>query len=70
MSDFVETIRKPSRAGKVNAKEAAAELRRLQRDLREAICGDTGLTPTTKLVGLRLVDLINSKKGFAFPSVD
>ena len=70
MRDFAETIRKPSRGGKTDAKEAAAELRRLQRDLREAICGDTGLTPTTKLVGLRLVDLINSEKGFAFPSVD
>ena len=70
MRDFAETIRKPGRGGKVDAKKAAAELRRLQRDLREAICGDTGLTPTTKLVGLRLVDLINSKKGFAFPSLE
>ena len=70
MRDFAETIRKPRRCGKVDAKEAVVELRRLQRDLRKAIYGDTGLTPTTKLVGLRLVELINSEKGFAFPSVE
>lgn len=70
MKDFAETIRKPRRCGNVDAKEAVVELRRLQRDLRKAINGDTGLTPTTKLVGLRLVELINSEKGFAFPSVD